>query len=276
MAVDLHIHTTASDGTLTPAEVVTEALGQGLTAIAVTDHDSVEGVAVARARAADEPIEIVSGVELSSHTAACEDVHILGYFLDISSAALSVTLEALRRQRADRADAIIGALADAGCSVCREDVETLAGDGAVGRSHIARALVAAGDAVSIDDAFRRLIGHGAPFYRPKRTLSGREALALIHACGGAAVLAHPGVNGEGALIELLDVGLDGIEAFHAEHTERQRAHYVAIAEHHGLVATGGSDFHGPGTKNAILGAGGCPPSAVDELRERSSLSRPQD
>lgn len=270
MTVDLHIHTTASDGTVEPADIVSLALDAGLSAIAITDHDSVGGVARATAAAAGRPLEVIAGVELSANSAACPDAHVLGYFLDATSDDLLSTLESLRGRRIERAETMVRALEEAGYSVTLQGVLALAGEGAVGRSHVARALLEAGDVDTMEEAFRRLIGRDAPFYVEKRLLKAAEAVDLIHRGGGAAVLAHPGVSGDGALVELADAGLDGVEAYHAEHTESQRQHYVALARRLGLVATGGSDFHGPASKNARIGVGGCPDSAVQELQQRAA------
>jgi predicted metal-dependent phosphoesterase TrpH len=273
VAVDLHIHTTASDGTLEPAQVVRRAVDAGLETIAITDHDSVEGVAEAVLAALGEPIEVIAGVELSTQTAACPDAHVLGYFVEASSPLLLAALEDLRAARLQRAKSMIDALSGGGYAVTYDDVAALAGEGSVGRGHIARALVATGDVDSIETAFRTLIGRNGPYYVDKRMPGAIEVVELIHDAGGVAVLAHPGVNGDAALIELVEAGLDGLEAFHAEHTESQRQHYAALATQLGLVATGGSDFHGPATKNARLGAGNCPDAAVGELWARAVARR---
>jgi predicted metal-dependent phosphoesterase TrpH len=140
--------------------------------------------------------------------------------------------------------------------------------------HVARALVEAGSVASVEQAFAELIGRRGPFYVHKDTLGATDALRSIHEAGGVAVLAHPGVSGEDALVPLVDAGLDGIEAFHAEHTPAQRQHFASLAQRFGLVATGGSDFHGPGMRSAALGAGDCPESAVEALKRRATIVRP--
>ena len=272
MPIDLHIHTTCSDGTFTPEEIVSLALGAGLSAIAITDHDAVDGVQRAR-DASRGAIEVVPGVELSAQTADEADVHLLGYFVDTRAPDLLLALERFRQARQARAAAVVRMLSEAGYDIALEDVLLQAGDGAGGRSHIARALVARGHVPSVETAFREFIGAGGPFYVPKSALSLSEAVALVHRAGGAAVLAHPGVSGDGALMELVGEGLDGIEAYHAEHTARQRDHYRSVASRLGLAVSGGSDYHRAGAKGAFIGAGECPDSALADLRQRASARR---
>jgi 3',5'-nucleoside bisphosphate phosphatase len=274
MSVDLHVHTTASDGLLTPTAVVDAALDLHLSFISITDHDSVAGVEEAIRAAQDGSLGVIAGVELSVHGPDDTDVHLLGYLFDHLSRPFLEALRELRGARLDRARRMVERLAAAGHEVDMARVLTLAGDGSVGRAHVARALVQAGSVESMEQAFAELIGREGPFYVPKVTLTATEAVAVIHRAGGVAVIAHPGIGGEGALLPLIEAGLDGIEAFHAEHTQPQRDHFASLAHRYGLVATGGSDFHGPGLRSASLGAGGCPLGAVEELRHRATISRP--
>jgi len=274
MTVDLHVHTTASDGLVSPRDVVAAALDLGLRVISVTDHDSVEGVAEALEAARGTSLEVIPGVELSVLGEDGSDTHLLGYFIDHHDADLLGALERLREARLDRANAMVAALSEAGHAIDIEGVLEHAGNGAVGRVHVARALVNAGAVDTVEEAFARFIGRGGPFYVAKASLSAFEALALIHRAGGVVVLAHPGVSGEGPLVPLVDAGLDGIEVYHAEHTAPQRAHFAAVARRFGLVATGGSDFHGPGMRSAALGSGACPDDAVEALRRRATILRP--
>lgn len=273
MSVDLHIHTTASDGLVAPGDIVRASLDLGLSVIAITDHDSVAGVPEALAAADGTALEVVPGVELSVTGPAGEDAHVLGYFLDHSSPALAMGLRDLREARLERARLMVDGLRAAGHPVALETVLAQAGRGAVGRVHIARALVEGGSVATIEQAFADLIGRRAPFYVHKRAFEAEEALRLIHQAGGVAVLAHPGVSGEGALVPLVEAGLDAVEAYHADHTESQRQHFLSEARRFGLVVTGGSDFHGPGMRSAALGAGGCPDSAVEALRKRATIVR---
>jgi 3',5'-nucleoside bisphosphate phosphatase len=275
MAVDLHVHTTASDGTASPAEVVALALERRLRAIAITDHDSVEGIDAALDAAAGTHLIVVPGVELSASTETADDLHILGFFIDHRSPVLLAALEGLRERRAARAQEMVDALSAAGYGVTIEQVLAHAGTGAVGRSHVARALVDAGDVESVEHAFRQLIGRHGPYFVRKRLLSAVDAVALIRDAGGVAVLAHPGVtHSDEAIPALIEAGLGGLEACHAEHTTSDRDRYTGLAARLGLIVTGGSDYHGPGTKNASLGSGGCPEAALEALEERATISEP--
>ncbi len=274
MTVDLHVHTTASDGLVAPRDVVAAALDLGLSVISITDHDSVDGIDEALEAARDTSLEIISGVELSVRSEDGPDAHLLGYLIDHHDPALLSALERLRAARLERARTMVAALARAGHTVDIAGVLDEAGAGAVGRVHVARALVRAGSVDTIEEAFARFIGRDGPFYVQKALFYPREALALIHGAGGVAVLAHPGVSGEGPLVPLVEAGLDGVEAYHADHNASQRDHFLAMARRFGLVTTGGSDFHGPGMRSAALGAGTCPDEAVGELRRRATIFRP--
>ena len=271
MPVDLHVHTTASDGSLAPSVVVRSAAMGGVTALAVTDHDSVDGIVEALEAAKACGIDLIAGVELSAGAAEDGDVHILGLALDHTSASLLATLAGLRERRVERAREMTERLSAGGHPLAFEDVLAAAGGGSVGRVHIAQALVEAGSAETIAAAFTDFIGRGAPFYVHKATLDPHRAVELIHAAGGVAVLAHPGLSGASALPTLLDAGLDGIEAFHAEHTTYDRDRFAALAAKHGLIVTGGSDYHGPRVHSAPIGAGGCPAGAPAAVRERATL-----
>ena len=273
MPVDLHVHTTASDGSLAPSVVVRSAAMGGVTVLAVTDHDSVGGIAEALEAAKACGIELIPGVELSAGAVEDGDVHILGLALDHTSEALLGTLEGLRERRVERAHEMTDRLSAAGHPLAFEDVLAAAGGGSVGRVHIAQALVACGSADTITTAFTDFIGRGAPFYVHKTTLDPHRAIDLIHAAGGIAVLAHPGLSGASALAMLVEAGLDGIEAFHAEHTTYARDRFASLAQKHGLIVTGGSDYHGPRVHSAPIGAGGCPASAPAAVRERAGLYR---
>lgn len=273
MIADLHAHSTASDGTLTPRMLVARAASRSVEVLSITDHDSVEGLAEGASAARAPGITFVNGVELSAvHEGS--DVHVLGYFVDPDDPHLRVHLEDLRAARRRRADTIVKALQDAGYAVSLEEVLSLSDGGAVGRSHVARALVAGGHAHSVEDAFRRLLGRGRPFYIPKDVRSPAEAIAVIRDAGGVPVLAHPGVTGVDAIIPaLVGEGLEGIEAFHAEHTPEQRERYAALAQDLGLLVTGGSDYHGPEAPNPEVGSVELPPGAVERLLEAGRAAR---
>lgn len=264
---DLHAHTTASDGTLTPAGLVRHAVARGLRALAITDHDSVEGVAQALATAEDlrTDLIVIPGVELSAvHDG--RDVHVLGYFVAHTDPALRAHLSDLRDARLRRARAIVQALSAAGYTVTLDDVVALSDGGAVGRSHVARALVHHGHASDISDAFHRLLGRGRPFYVPKDVRTPSEVLEVVREAGGIPVLAHPGVTGVDDLIPaLVAQGLAGLEAYHPEHDDVQREHYRSRATDLGLLVTGGTDYHGATAPNPDLGTVEMPPDVLTGL-----------
>jgi predicted metal-dependent phosphoesterase TrpH len=168
---------------------------------------------------------------------------------------------------------MVADLSEAGHAIDLASVRAIAGSGSIGRVHVARALVAAGSVPTVDAAFRMLIGRDAPFYRRKRTLDAAQAIAAIHGAGGVAVFAHPGVTGEGALPALLAAGLDGIEAFHAEHSADDKRRFAEMAADLGLIVTGGSDFHADDVPCASIGGGGCPESALEALWARAARYR---
>jgi len=260
---DLHVHSTASDGTVHPKDLVALALERGLRVLAIADHDSVEGLAEAQLAAANTPLTLVPAVELSSVTPDGCDVHVLGYFIRADDTRLREHLADLRGARLKRAGTMVARLTEAGYDVSLDDVLQLSEGGAVGRSHVARALVAAGHAENVADAFRRLIGRGRPFYVSKDVRSPEEAIECIREAGGLPVIAHPGVNGLDPLVaELAQSGLAGIEAYHADHSPQDRRRYAAMAARMGLLATGGSDFHGPVAPNPPLGSVDIPAEAI--------------
>jgi predicted metal-dependent phosphoesterase TrpH len=274
VTVDLHVHTTSSDGNRTSGQVVALALEAGLSAIAITDHDSVEGVEAALTAASVTPLRVVPGVELSA-SAGELDAHILGYFVDVADPTLLTMLAGLRATRLARAEAMVDALKAAGYVISIEQVVALAEHGgAVGRSHVARALVESGQVASVDEVFRTLIGRNGRFYVSKPLATPRQAVETIRAAGGVAVLAHPGINGTEVLLdELVACGLRGIEVNHPEHPTEQREHFARVAGERGLIATGGSDYHGPGSVSAVLGAAGAPDGVVEELAASASPGR---
>jgi 3',5'-nucleoside bisphosphate phosphatase len=246
VSIDLHVHSTASDGTMSPAAIVADAEHLGLSAIALTDHDSVEGVAAALSAVRGDDLVVVPAVELSATAPDGRDLHILGYRVDQHDARLLTRLAELREARKQRAMAMIQSLRQGGYRLEPDDVIRLAGSGAIGRAHIARVLEQKGAVPSMGDAFRRLIGQDSPYYVPKPPVSPEECIALIRAACGIPVLAHPGVSRVDDLIGgLVAIGLAGIEVWHSEHTAADVTRYARVAELRGLLATGGSDFHGP-------------------------------
>ncbi len=265
MSFDLHVHSTASDGSFSPAQLVTSALDKGLQAMALTDHDSVEGIPKALEAAEGTSLLVIPGVELSAvHDGY--DVHILGYFIDHTDPDLLARLVELRTARRERAEEMVAALHEAGIDVTIDEVLMLAEGGSVGRSHVARALVRRGHAADIAEAFDRYIGRGRPYYIPKPSTTPSQAVRTILDAGGVPVLAHPAVTGVEYLIpDLVDVGLIGVEAYHAEHTPAQAESLARTAEQYGLIVTGGSDYHGPDSPGGDLGSAKMPPSILPEL-----------
>ncbi|MDB4914257.1 MAG: hypothetical protein JWM95_1901 [Gemmatimonadetes bacterium] len=241
--VDLHMHSTASDGSRAPADVVRAASAAGLVAIALTDHDSVGGLAEAQGAGVELGVRIVSGVELSAVEGDAE-THLLGLHLG-DTTVLERGLGELQEMRQRRGQTIVEKLVALGVQVTFEDVLAQAKDGAVGRPHIARALVADGWAVDVRDAFDRYLGAGKPAYVAKDQLDMAAAIAMIHECGGLAVLAHPGGAGtRERLTALLALGLDGVEVKHPGHSPGDTSRLRTLAEQLGLVVSGGSDWHG--------------------------------
>lgn len=245
MAVDLHLHTTASDGRLTPPELVAKAARLGLSVIAITDHDSTEGIAEALAAAEAFPgLRVIAGVELSTDVPQGE-VHVLGYFIDYEDEAFQERLRRLRHSRETRAQRMVEKLAKLGMPLSWERVLELAGDGSVGRPHLAQALLEKGYITSLPEAFERYIGRTGPAYAEREKMTPVEAVELVVQVGGLPVLAHPGqIENRDALIEELKaVGLVGLEAYYGNYPPTKVDELVALARRHQLIITGGSDYH---------------------------------
>lgn len=252
MLIDLHCHTTASDGTLTPTGLVELAAGAGVDVIAVTDHDTVSGVAEA-AGAGRAGVRVVAGIELSARTAG-RSVHVLGYFIDPSDGLLQRAIDRMRSEREVRMRRMVERLRELGYEITLDEVIAQARGAIVARPHLARALVARGYVRSIRDAFTpELIGDGGRAEVARSWPSPLEALDLIGAAGGVAVLAHPGLLHhlgthdpvpEAMIAELTRSGLAGLEVDHPDHDPAMRDHLRSLAHRLDLVCTGGSDFHG--------------------------------
>jgi 3',5'-nucleoside bisphosphate phosphatase len=269
---DLHTHTRASDGTCEPAENVRLAAKAGLAAVAITDHDTVAGIPAALEAAAGLNLEVIPGVEISS-AANGQDIHVLGYFVPYDDEAFQEKLRGLRETRHERNKLMIARLRELGIPITLESVyrRKKGEDKNIGRPHIAEELMELGVVGSIDEAFAKYLGReGAAYVNPPR-ISPQEAITLIQEAGGAAVLAHPGLYDDDELVrELIAFGLDGIEVWHPDNDAADRERYRTWAEEHGLVMTGGSDFHGwRGEEpfHAMLGTHTAPLSAVERLRE---------
>lgn len=241
--IDLHMHSTASDGLLAPADVVAAARAAGLSAIALTDHDTVEGVAEARTAGEALGVRVIAGIELSAHEGDRE-LHVLGLHLT-RLGALEDRLVALRATRRIRAAQIVDKLRALGFPIDLDAVWREAGDGAVGRPHVARVLIANGWAKDHRDAFDRLIGSGRPAYVSKQRLPLPDAVQMLREAGGLAIIAHPGSDGSRSRLEMLKrIGFDGVEVRHPSHSVEDIARLGTLAEYLGLVPSGGSDWHG--------------------------------
>lgn len=274
--VDLHTHSTYSDGLLSPTELVEEAASRGVRVLALTDHDTVAGIPEARIAGKRLGVEIVPGVELSAALGNRGEVHLLGYFIDVDDPTLLETLAGYARARAERMERMVERLPRIGAPVDLERVREIAGHGTVGRPHLGRALVEAGYATDLSDAFARYIGGGKPAYVPRPRVDPRDAIALVRAAGGVPVLAHPfSVGGvESVLDSLVPAGLAGLEVDYGEYSPEDRETLRQIAVRRGLIATGGSDYHGPDLRAAReLGSAPVPMAAVAALREAAAVGR---
>ncbi len=243
---DLHVHTSASDGKHSPAELVKLAAENGLGLLAITDHDTVSGISTALDAARAYPdLKIIPGVELSTHAPGSE-VHMLGYFIDINNPVFIAQLASLGDSRQDRARAIVDKLRGLGLDISLERVQQIAGGGSIGRPHIAQALMEKGYVSSFQEVFTKYIGQGGPAYVERAKLTPDDAVELIIKSGGLPVLAHPStVNDvEVVVARLAAKGLAGLEAYYKDYDDQQRRGMVALASKYKLIATGGSDYHG--------------------------------
>jgi hypothetical protein len=286
--IDLHTHSTVSDGSEPPARIVELAAAAGCSALALTDHDSLAGLEEAGRVAVELGVRLVPGCEVSCRKPSPPpgapriegSVHVLVYFVEAGDGPLQTELVKLREDRAVRNRELAARLEELGTGVTFEDVVAEAGDEAgVGRPHFARALVKAGAAEDIDDAFDRWLADGRPGYVPKARLDPPDVARLAHESGGVAVLAHPLSTGlsfphlERMVAELAEGGLDGIEAVYASYTPDQRANLRRMATRTGLVATGGSDFHGSFKPGLFVGTGRGDLNVPDEMLEALEARR---
>jgi predicted metal-dependent phosphoesterase TrpH len=270
--VDLHAHSTASDGAASPAALVAAARQAGLAAIALTDHDTVAGVRAAIAAAAGMGLRVVPGVELSAVDASGE-THLLGLHLaDLD--ALDARLAELRDMRRTRAERIVQRLNALGVRVTMDDVLGQAAGGAIGRPHVARALIANGWAGDMRTAFDRYLGAGRPAFVPKDRLSLADAIGIVHRAGGVAVLAHPGASATPERLQALAaLGLDGVEVRHPSHDDAQIGRILALTERLGLLPSGGSDWHGQLDGSRALGVMRVPSEWLERQDARVAAGR---
>jgi predicted metal-dependent phosphoesterase TrpH len=268
--IDLHTHTTASDGRCTPEELVSRAGAAGVTVLAVTDHDTVGGCAAAAAACARGSMEFVPGIEITAVVDG-RDVHVLGYFIDVDSPALLAFLAEQRQRRIDRARAMLGHLAAAGIHL---EVDAVLAPAladptiAAGRPWIARALVPAGHVASVNEAFDRWLDRGRPAFEPRVGAAPEEVFGRVHDAGGIVSWAHPGKAKHDEWIpRFAAAGLDAIEAYHSDHDAPATNHYLRLAELFQLAVTGGSDYHGDPSHGRAPGSVTLPREAYDRLRK---------
>jgi len=266
---DLHIHTTASDGAFSVSEVLEEARKLGLSAIAITDHDSVEALPRASALAPRYGIELIPGIEISVELEDSE-VHLLGYCIDYEDPAFQKRLSDFRKARKERVEKMVKKLNELGLPLDMDELLPGQMTGAVGRLHVALALYRAGHVKTVPEAFRKYIGLKGPAYLPKSKISPKEAMDMILRLGGVPVLAHPGsLNRDEIIPELVSLGLAGLEVYYPSHNQRQVNHYLELARFHDLLVTGGSDCHGPNKGKILMGSVRIPYDLVERLKEKA-------
>ncbi|MBI4321750.1 MAG: PHP domain-containing protein [Chloroflexi bacterium] len=274
--IDLHVHTSASDGVFTPREVVALAQQRGLQVIAITDHDTTEGVAPALVAAENTRLTVIPGIEVSTDVPRAE-VHVLGYFIDFRGPVFQQTLLKLRHSRIDRAQRMVAKLADLGLHIEWKRVQQIAGDATIGRPHIAQALWEKGFVSTPSEAFALYLGRTGPAYVERYKLTPEEAVQFIISARGLPVLAHPIISSDATeplgdkldlerlVPQLKKAGLIGMEAYYAGYTPEMERYLLDLALQHGLIATGGSDFHGWSVYPVDLGSVNVPQEAVDGL-----------
>jgi 3',5'-nucleoside bisphosphate phosphatase len=273
--IDLHAHTTASDGSDTPAELIRNAAAAGVHTLAITDHDTTGGweEAIATVERLEVPFTLIRGTEFScihGSAGAWISLHLLGYLFDPDAEALKAERARMRESRLGRGEAIVDALVAAGYPISWQQVIDIAGGGAVGRPHIGQALMQAGVVDSVTDAFAHLLSSSSPYYVPKREMPVQLAIELIRQAGGVPVIAHPWARKRGRILDeaalrsLVSAGLLGIEVDHPDHAGADRARLAELSAELGLLSTGSSDYHGT-RKSVRLGAETTSPQSLQRL-----------
>jgi len=280
MSIDLHTHSTTSDGTMSPADLVKYAYKKGLSAIAITDHDTIDGIDEGVAAGNILGIEVVPGIELSVKYSD-HNVHLLGYLFDCHNEELHLALKQLQIGRYERNKKIIAKLNELGLTIQFSELKKTAGSGQNGRPHIARLMIQKGFVKTMDEAFEKYLGQGGLAYASRFVYGVGEAIALIKNAGGVAILAHPFQLDKATndfpndVYQLRDMGLDGIEAYYPTHSRQFRKRLIALAEKNSLLLTGGSDFHGsirPGTTLAGGKNVSVPSELLIKMKERVMLN----
>lgn len=273
MFADLHLHTCFSDGTYLPEELAAQALRHGFHAVALTDHDTVEGCVETAAACAARQIEFISGTELTAEQEGRE-IHILGYCVDIHHPKLLAEIGKFQAVRQNRIREMVARLNQMNIPLETNAVFALANCRSPGRPHVARALVQAGLCGNLDEAFERFLKRNRPAWVPKFKISAAAAIELIHEAGGVAVMAHPGLNRSDEVIPaMVEAGLDGIECFHTKHSTATEEHYLEMADLLHLLVTGGSDCHGNSKGKPVMGTVKLPYQHVEKLKARAAEIR---
>ena len=281
--IDLHTHSKASDGSLSPGELVALAREQGLAAVALTDHDTVEGLDEALEAGRGLGQEVVPGVEISVEAGLPGGLHLLGLYLDHHDQALQAALTRLQAARAQRNPRMVAKLNQLGVAITMAELTAISGGGQVGRPHFARYLVEKGVVGNSQEAFNRYLAAGKPAYVPKERMDPKEAMAVLRAAGGVPVMAHPGLlklprpQLEALIIRFQQMGMEGVEAYYSEHDPTLCQWLIRLAGRLGLVVSGGSDFHGAIKPQVALGRGkgglAVPASLLGPLTRRRDLVR---
>jgi len=269
--VDLHTHTTASDGTYAPRDLVIEAASRGVRVLAITDHDSTEGLPEAFEEAERRrPLELLPGIEINCDVEGAE-IHVLGYLMDWQAPWFQEFCREQRRERRERVHRMAERMAALGMPFDADEVFALVKEGSAGRPHVAQVMVAHGYVKTVRQAFDKYLAAGRPGHVPRKKLAPEDAVRLIRRAAGVPVFAHPGLASRDELIPgLIAAGLMGIECYYTEHSAQQRATYLQICKEQDLVATGGSDFHGPQVRAATLGVPAVPMAAWEALKARAA------
>jgi predicted metal-dependent phosphoesterase TrpH len=273
MFADLHLHTRFSDGTYSPEELAAQAKRHGFVAVALTDHDTVEGCEPTARACQAAGIEFIPGTELTAELGGHE-IHILGYFLEVANPRLLSEIAQFQATRQNRIHEMVQRLNGLGVPLAADAVFALANCRSPGRPHVARALVEAGLCGNLDEAFERFLKKNRPAWVPKFKISAHNAIELLHQAGGVAVMAHPGLNRSDEVIpELAQAGLDGLECFHTKHSSATSEHYLEMAARLHLLITGGSDCHGASKGKPVMGTVKLPYQHVQALKSRAAARK---